>query len=321
MTRAAVWKFLSRQSNHDLPELQSGYSLLLPVPGDLPVFLKIALEGCNAQTPEGLIETLILPDRPSRQLENLLHIWAKRYVVSPLRLLNAHPFEQVMASMHSIPLIDLQLTRGIQATQASYAMIHSVGEFAIAPDFRQSQYLASLGQRPSEPNKSTGNGLTGQTTCLAPDQSVIEVQNFKRSPLWSTFNPMAGRLQSNALGLVPAIARSVVRFSGLLPAYRHYQHTTGSVEDGEFHLLLMRLLIDAYDQSGRSYYLPLIDDLIRGITDSTARITYGKAQTRQQYPHFRHKVQQILESGLLDPMKAAIMQDELSLFERVWGTQ
>ena len=40
-----------------------GYSLLMPVPGDLPVFLKIALDVCGKQNHQHLIETIIVPDQ------------------------------------------------------------------------------------------------------------------------------------------------------------------------------------------------------------------------------------------------------------------
>lgn len=306
-----MWKFLYRQSKSKPPELQSGYSLLLPVPGDLPVFLKIALEGCNALASEELLETIILPDRPSRQLESLLHIWAKRYSVSPLRLLNPHPLESVLAGIHSIPLIDLQLMRGVRATQASHALVQLVGDFVIEPDFRRSQYRVVLEPACTQHPEISNDSSTDRGPVY---HGAIDVQRLNRSPFW---HPLASAIAASSAE--KHTSNTVVQFPGLLPVYRRYQNSTGPFEDSEFYLLLMRLLVDAYDQSGRSYQLPLIDDLTKGITDPTARITYCDTQTRQGYPLFRQKVLQIIGSGLLDPMKAAIMQDELSLFERMFG--
>ena len=48
-----------------LHDTREGYTLLLPVPADLPVFLRLALANAAAQDCDGRVETLVIPDVPS----------------------------------------------------------------------------------------------------------------------------------------------------------------------------------------------------------------------------------------------------------------
>ena len=52
--------------------LTEGYTVLMPMPGDLPVFVELALAGLAHQNPAGHVETLIIPDRIRRRSSGLL---------------------------------------------------------------------------------------------------------------------------------------------------------------------------------------------------------------------------------------------------------
>jgi hypothetical protein len=71
---------------HRSDEVIPGYTIMLTVPGDLPVFTKIALEICSRQRSDHLVETLVIPDRLTAELPELLEGWSKDYVTSPIRL-------------------------------------------------------------------------------------------------------------------------------------------------------------------------------------------------------------------------------------------
>lgn len=59
LKKATIWKWLYARWSKPVVEPIPGYTILLMVPGDLPVFLKIALEMCITQNPEHLVETLV----------------------------------------------------------------------------------------------------------------------------------------------------------------------------------------------------------------------------------------------------------------------
>src|ERR1700691_3494039 len=49
-----------------------GYSLVMPVPGDLPVFLRLALAVCRPQQSEHRVETIVLPDRMTPEMRQIV---------------------------------------------------------------------------------------------------------------------------------------------------------------------------------------------------------------------------------------------------------
>src|SRR5438067_1355073 len=60
---ATLWKLARSKWRKPVVTTRTpGYSVLLPVPGDLPVFLRIAMGTINAQRNDGLVETLVIPD-------------------------------------------------------------------------------------------------------------------------------------------------------------------------------------------------------------------------------------------------------------------
>ena len=66
------------------PGLLPGYTLLLTVPPDLPVFLRLAVEICRRQDQTGLVETLVIPDHPIRaKIEEGLETLAQALLHEP----------------------------------------------------------------------------------------------------------------------------------------------------------------------------------------------------------------------------------------------
>ena len=85
-------------------------------------------------------------------------------------------------------------------------------------------------------------------------------------------------------------------------------------------LYLIRLLIDTFDPSGWQYDVPEIDVLVKGIKDATQRVTYLTDDARANYPGFRKKLDQLLDSGFLDESKASVLRQEVQLFdEAIWS--
>lgn len=110
-----------------------------------------------------------------------------------------------------------------------------------------------------------------------------------------------------------------LHFNYVTGTYRLFQKSKGSYEDNSLRLLLVRLLIDAYDRSEWVYEIPSINDLAKGITDKSNRITYVQEQTRQRYSEFRPKLQELIECGILGDERASIIQDEVRPFDKAFG--
>src|SRR4051812_45879475 len=88
------WKQLYSHWNETGHARAPGYTIVIPVPGDLPVFLKLALEVCIKQDPEHLCEILVIPDQLPDGFVKHFEIWAKEYRACPVRLVNLNYIER-----------------------------------------------------------------------------------------------------------------------------------------------------------------------------------------------------------------------------------
>lgn len=309
-----------------------GYSLVLLVPSDLPVLLKIALEICNTQISEHLIETVVICDRPSKRMNGLLNMWAQRYTASPIRLVQPRLRDRMRSfNRRRSMLLQFQLHQALDELQTTHAICHRPLCFLTRPDVLQWSYecsvqhhLAWMAIVPSFP-LSTRN----QPTLLHQlNGEILFNVDWVQRQQWA--NERSPRLAQSSNSwqfpvqgyhspvLLHPNRRPTIYFDAVLQTYRHFCTAHKPFEDSQFQLLLMRLLIDAYDQSGFHYSVPLLEDLLRGTHDRTSPVSYLRPTTWQNYRSFRAQIQSLLEANCLDPMKAAILHDEIQLCDRTF---
>src|SRR3954469_10157584 len=95
MMNATLWKLArSKWRKPTAGARAAGYSVLLPVPGDLPVFLKIAMSTINAQQNAGLVETLVIPDVCTPAFERAFELAKAGWSNGPIRLVPLRPIER-----------------------------------------------------------------------------------------------------------------------------------------------------------------------------------------------------------------------------------
>src|SRR5436309_1067362 len=118
MLNATLWKlFRSKWRRPAHGPRTPGYSVLLAVPADLPVFLKIAMATINAQRNDGLVETLVIPDVPSPAFESAFNLAKQTWTNGPIRLVKLRPLERFVTRRINSPHTNhwLQMTNGVQA--------------------------------------------------------------------------------------------------------------------------------------------------------------------------------------------------------------
>jgi hypothetical protein len=112
------------------------------------------------------------------------------------------------------------------------------------------------------------------------------------------------------------------------PRFLHFNHTIGTYrafqrsfrrrrphEDSGFRVLLVRLLADALDGSNRDYEAPTVNELIRGLRDAAAPVTYTRAETVAEYPAFRAELENVIQGGFLGIEHAAAMSEGVRPFD------
>jgi len=113
-------------------------------------------------------------------------------------------------------------------------------------------------------------------------------------------------------------ASDFVHYGYVISTYRWFQRSRGPFEDTQFCLLLIRLLIDTYDDSGWNYALPSLPDLVRGYKDPSARVTYCAPETRIRYSEFREKLQRLIDGGILDPRRVDSLRRGIGHFDQIF---
>ena len=339
MKTATLWKWLYSRWDKAEGEAIPGYTILLPVPGDLPVFLKIALEICSTQKSDGLVETLVLPDQIIPGFAELLQFWSSEYFNSPIRLINPKPLEQLISRYQNNPHNNhwLQLIRGVNATRSTHALLHDADLFITEDEFMKTHYqscreenLACLGVSPVWDTWYKEQGINHLTATWEMMFSIEWARSFQPWEHRGHDSEIAGNLKTFDTTLLPQCRTAAelidyhrqdwgfIHFNYVICTYRWFQKSKGAYEDEHFRILLIRLLIDAFDKSGWLYEVPELDELLKGITDVSKRVTYKQDATRQHYGEFRSKLQTLLDSKLLNDEKISIISDRIGHFDRVF---
>lgn len=336
-----IWRLLYPSWKKLETEPVPGYTIMILVPGDLPFFLKIALETCARQDPKHLVETIVVPDnRFQSGFAERLQEWTKDYPAGLVRLVRQNPLENLLTRHynHYHNNYWLQVVRGINAVRTSYVLFHDVDLYIQESDFLRKHYEACVAENQS---------IRGVSRAWDPwfmeqgiDHVVATWESFFDMGWFRSFRPweqrgrdvmVAGKPHScdatywaqcqtpaAKIGCEPK-EFGFIHFNYVTGNYRRFQMTKGPFEDIYFRLLLVRLLIDAYDPSGWEYDVPPLEEFIRGTSDSSRRVTYLQETTRQHYAPFRTLLQSLLDSGLLDSQQQSVIVNGIQPFDRIFS--
>ncbi len=339
LLKARFWDLAYCRWRTRKADLVPGYSILLPVPHDMPVFLKLALQVCNSLFRDDLVEILVIPDRPTTQFVG--HFEAARRVadLSQIRLVVLRPLDRGVTWLLNNPGHNhwLQLINGIEAARSSHLLLHDADLFITDPELLWRQYhkcvdgnLSVMGIDPAAPHAGPWFWKRGIHHIVATYEMMFEVA-------WArTFSPSKFRAHDmTVLGertfgdtayypmamTAPERAKwesaegKFIHFSYVISNYRRFQSHVGQYEDDFFKLLLVRLLIDAFDPNDQACTVPTARALAFGLHDRNAQVTYVQPQTRARYFEFRQKLDCLLTSGLLAERQIGVVRDDVRPFD------
>jgi hypothetical protein len=328
-------------------ELVPGYSLLMPVPSDLPVFLRLALANVAAQDPTGRAEILVIPDRPSAAIARAFDACKAELGVADLRLVELNAMGRALGRLSSDPGTNhfLQLHAGVTETATAHALLHDADLFLTDQHFLARHYrrcaergLACLGVSPAWDDWLRDHGF-GHV--VATWELMFDVRWMRSIPPWRhrwhhervhgewhgfdlTLYSQA-RTSPERCELDPGADDSFVHFNWVISAYRNFQRSRGRpMEDDRFTMLLIRLLTDALDHGrngsqSRTIDVPDVAELTRGLTDPSQRVTYCADETRANYAAFRDKVSHLYRAPLFDDRAVEVIEERLAAFDTAFG--
>ncbi len=340
MLTDVFWNTLYRRWRTKAGDLTPGYTILLPVPGDLPVFLKLALHVCAAQRMRNRIETLVIPDQPGPAFTAVYEECAKRSPDQRLRLITLPWFDALVTRKLNNPSKNhwLQLIAGIDQSRSTHVLMHDADLFVAQPDFIESHYQACVtgdfdcfGVSKVWDAWYDEHGFDYLTATWEMMSRIAWLRKFPPALHRGHTGTIAGKrhvfdttLKAQCLTPRERIGRherefGFVHFNYVISTYRAFQNQPGTFADDDHRILLIRLLIDAFDDSPWPYDVPTMDTLREGLTDAGARVSYCSPKAKTSYPGFRAKLEELLGSMLLSTRQAEAMRAAMAPFDEAFA--
>ncbi|WP_313021400.1 hypothetical protein [Mobilicoccus sp.] len=313
-----------------------GYSLLMPVPGDLPVFLELALSTCATQESAHRVETIVVPDRPTKEItavvERARPTWegdlSTRLFPRPER----HALPALKNPFHNY---GIQLITGVSAARGSHIVLHDADLFLCRPGALDDRYrrtrdddLYVSGVSPVWDEWYREKGLSIVATweqCARRDwirsfpphmHMGHESELMGESHVFDiTLHPQAVTDQRR-IGLQED-EEGIVHFNYVIATYRHFQKAKGSFADERFRLLLIRLFVDLFATLPYDYHLPSMAELATGLHDADAPVTYPAPteETVAAYRDYRTKLEKILTGAWVPTERGGQATEALRPFD------
>ena len=289
-----------------------GYTVLVPVPGDLPVFLELALAVCRLQRHDNRVATLVIPDVRTPETDEIVARHRPSWP-GPLELISLpRPERWVLPRMRNPGRNHgVQLIAGISACTSSHVVLHDADLFLLDDRAHEQQYahaasagLSVLGVSPSWDPWYAQHGLELAATwemlaCVGwlrghPPHRLIghdavrfgELHTFDTT-FWAQTHTDPAKIEVRPLG------DDLIHFNYVISTYRAYQRTAGPFHDDSFKLLLVRVLIDLFDTTGVQYAVPSLQALAQGLGDPSAPVYYEEADL-DVYTSFRAQLDGIV---------------------------
>lgn len=312
---ARYWNARFSSWGTPVPE-RPGYSLLMPVPGDLPVFLELALAVCRLQQQEHRLETIVIPDRLTAAMRRIVDDHQASWP-GELRLLPLAQPERALLHRRRNPAHNhgVQIINGIAAAAGSHIVLHDADLFLLRSDALEQHYLSAVhrdlyvaGVGPASDPWFTERGYS-----LVATWEMCARRSWLRSypphmhmrhegELYGETHTFDTTLHPQALTDPARIGLltqddAVVHFDYVVSCYRHFQRSSGPCLDDLFRLLLIRVFVDIFAREPFDYGVPSLDALADGLTNTRARVIYppADAETREDYARFRDTLDLVLD--------------------------
>jgi hypothetical protein len=330
-----LWKLLYRDWEDKSESLVPGYTVLLPVPGDMPFLSTLALKACRAQKDINMHELFLIPDHIPAKLKSFYEQIVLEEADVPSRLVRMSTLDYIASKYCGNSQRHwLQLFNGTKLARTTSLLFHDSDLFPENNTFFANHY-----------RKATNNEFDVYGVSEVWDSWYRENGYSHVTATWeamvskkwlNSFPPYQHRGQNAAVGgmrhefdtiLLTQCLTSpkrigfcpeevdFIHFNYVVSTYRNYQKTTGNYLDTSYKLLLIRLLIDLFDESDWSYDIPSFVELSQNLGNSSGNVIYPGRDDGNGYFEFRHKLQKFICLDLLNSQQRTHIVDNISIFD------
>lgn len=322
------------------PRLEDGYTILLPIPADMPFLLRFALEGLrHLQTPN--CKQIVVISDGSASDRSLRTIVAEN---GDERVQNA-PLSPMDKILMNLPRCDgsanyryfTMVLRGVLAATTDAVYLHDADAFWLEEGGVESQY------REFRERGMYTLGVTSRSDTIFKERALDIPGTWelmfsgswvrRRRPAeikgdwypcpdgeWRWFdNLLFGQYVDYASGRIGVMANPprFVHFYATITEYRTWQRAGRSqaTEDKLFSLLLLSVLAEAIPGARRDIPLPRPHELARGLRDPSATITYLGHSAAKRYAGFRRGIEDLCSCPVFANDAAQRIRDSVAPFD------
>jgi hypothetical protein len=297
---------------------EEGYTILVPIPADMPILLRFALAGMQHLSMPNCRKILVISDGASN--DQALRTMVGEQSDSRVEYVPLTSIDKVLTNL---PRSDgsanfrhfTQILRGVLKTTTEAVYLHDADAFWLDKAGVETQYhefqsramnTLGLSSRIDPMFKDRGYDIPG-TWELMFSRSWVQ----QRLPMeikggwypiengeWRWFDTLLfGQYMDYASGKFGVMKNppAFVHFYGTITEYRSWQRAQRSqpTEDSLFNLLLLSVFAASFPEAKNDSRLPPPHEMARGLSDRSASITYFAETAPTRYASFRSKIEAI----------------------------
>jgi hypothetical protein len=309
-------------------------------PGDLSVFLAVALQIVDRQDTKDLVEILVVPDCMPEDFCCKWDSLRRRWSHLPLRLVALNTCEHALLWLlrHPIAVCFHQFYAGVKASCATHLLWHDADLFLLDPAFMRSRFeacsgrkLACVGSSPTPDKWFTENGITHVVDTWELMMDVSWIRSF---PPWQHRgheDVLKGTRRKFDITQLPQCHtqpglihcdlghHQYVHLCQTICTFRWFSYTRAPYEDRKFRLLFIRLLLDALEGPDSNGRIPSLTELQQGFRNPAAAVTYLRPAREEVYQEFRREFERLIQSCVLGESASEILHRSVAPFDRRFG--
>lgn len=310
----------------------------MPVPGDIPVFLELALKVCSRQDADHRVRTIVIPDCPSAGIFDLVEksrpLWTGPLDVALL----PRPERWILPRLKSGSRNHgLQLIKGVSASTTSHIVLHDADLFLLDPGLLETQYkdclqrdLDCLGVSPVWDPWYLAKGLRLAATW----EMVASVDWLRRFPPYRhighdadlfgerhTFDTTLYAQATTPGSHIDWIDRGAdfVHFNYVITTFREFQRRGAGFLDSNFRLLLIALFVHLFSDGPPPKGLPLFTELSPYASGPTDPLRYPYSPDfASRWFDFRTRLDRMLTAEHVPREAAGDVAEVLGVFDRFY---
>jgi hypothetical protein len=320
---------------------RDGFSILLPMPSDLPVFFRIAMKVLEGQDLENANEIVIVADIPRASFADMVRKERPSVNGVPIVLAEMEGLRRTVARLYNRPnhYHWAQIVCGLEHARSSRALLHDADMFLLDPSFLESQYAAMvrdgfrvMGISPAWDHWFSENGYRHVTATWEMLLDVEWARSFPPVLLHGHVDDLEGRRHTfdttyyaqclsdpRAIGYRDRSA-GFVHFNWLISGYRLFERHRRDYCDDHFTLMILRLLLDEFDADRPYPGIPSWDLLASCLLAGRGPVGFPSAETRgPTYRNTRAKLAALFGSPLVAGAAPPDLECKLEPFDRYYG--